>query len=116
QRTMICAQEPATKGSSAAISAKELARFKNPDELWDYIGELKKGPKEKPKSPEEFERSFKDDVQKLLAASDEFIARYPMDQRRWEARLIKAQLAGALDSTGTQTEEIQKQLTGIANS
>ncbi len=81
--------QTAAPATGAAPSA-ETAQSNTADDLWRQIQELKKGPAQQPKSKEEFAGYLR----KLDAAAQDFSKRFPSDPRRWDAKMLDAQITG----------------------
>lgn len=107
--SILHAQEPkasdAKPATAAPASPEDFSKYKTADEFWARIEELKKGPKDRPTS-----RSAVADYLKTLAAgADEFAKRFPEDKRRWDAKLLIAELTGVIAQFKGETPDFKKQ-------
>src|SRR5258706_6336828 len=69
---------------------QDLSQIKTADDLWKHIDELKAGRAEQPASEEEARKSYGEMFRKLLAATDDFIKRFPDDGRKWDVKMLRA--------------------------
>jgi len=77
-------------GSSIAA---DLSQFKTADALWTHIQELQKGPQQQPQTEEEARHVTAEFVKQFDAVLAKFIASYPADARRWDAKVLQVQTA-----------------------
>jgi thiol-disulfide isomerase/thioredoxin len=79
-----------------AVNASDLSRYTTADALWLHIQDLKKGPKARPATAEEYRQIMSDMLEQLSTATAEFLKRYPNDPRKWDARLLEIETNGAI--------------------
>jgi thiol-disulfide isomerase/thioredoxin len=86
-------EEPAaeTKAETPA-AAGDLGRFKSADELWAHIQVLDRGPDFAGVGRDEIDQVIGRFLKEYDAALTQFLTRYPDDARRWDARLLRAQV------------------------
>ncbi len=112
----LCAADAPKKDTPAKDTAEkksdDLSQYKTADDLWKHLGELKRGPGHGFKNKEEMV-GYLDNIK---ASSVEFIRRYPDDARRWEAKMMNAQVTAVLaqvsggKATGDQQEAVCKEI------
>ena len=111
----IGAQEAAVPDTESSTT---LSSFKTADELWAHIEKLQRGPTTQPESRQEAVTLMNDFLAGMEAALNEFISRYPIDPRRWSARLILVDLQNFKSMKGgpkPDPAKLQSELTTIAN-
>jgi len=96
-----------SQGQVPAYAAQDLSQFSTPDALWLHIQEVKKGPKMRAATAEEYRAAMGNAFSQLYAAATAFVTRYPEDLRKWDARLLQIeaqqsllQMQGRFDTAG----------------
>ncbi|MEA3209746.1 MAG: hypothetical protein QOE70_2803 [Chthoniobacter sp.] len=84
--------------------ADKLAEFKTADELWAHFQALQRGPRGQGTTPEARAKAFQEFVTEVCATGERFVALYPADPRRWEARLTAARLSQRVAKGKSQAE------------
>lgn len=75
--------------SAPAANPADLSQYKTADALWLHIQDVRKGPKTRPTTAEEYRTDVTTMITQLSASTAEFLTRYPADPRRWDARLLQ---------------------------
>jgi thiol-disulfide isomerase/thioredoxin len=83
---------------AAAADTTDLSQYQTADALWMHIQDVKKGPSVRPATPEQYKAVITGVVTQLAAGAAEFVKRYPDDPRKWDARLIAIEMAGAINN------------------
>jgi len=111
------AQTPAAISPAHAAGASDLSQYTTADALWSHINELRKGPGTGKVTLVQYRAIMTGYVSQILAGATDFMARFPNDPRRWNARLLQIEMGSQMSQlTGAQDEgSIIGQLQDLSN-
>jgi|GEM_PF-343980 len=92
---------------TAAKTAATLAQYKTADQLWAHLDTLRKHPPQQADTTRLTLAAYRKFLLALESAATEFQRRYPADPRRWEAQLIRAELAAHTQSFSEEEEPVR---------
>jgi len=101
------AQTPAAAAPAGATNAPALSQYTTADALWMHIEDVKKGPKTRPATAQEYQTVINNMVAQLYGSATEFLKRYPDDPRKWDARLLQIETGNALNGMQGQTNDLE---------
>jgi thiol-disulfide isomerase/thioredoxin len=93
--------------AAPAASSSDLSQYTTADALWLHIQDVKKGPKTRPTTAQEYQTVMTAMIAQLSAASTDFLKRFPNDPRRWDARLLQIETGSAVDSMGGRRSDLE---------
>jgi thiol-disulfide isomerase/thioredoxin len=94
-----------SSAQAPAPDASDLSQYATADALWLHIQEVKKGPKTRPASTQEYQDAIMSMLAQLNYGAGEFVKRYPDDPRKWDACLLVIETAGALGGASSSGDE-----------
>ena len=111
------AQTTAALAPAHAAGTSDLSQYTTADALWSHIQELRKGPGTHAVSLAQYHGLMAGYVSHILAGATDFLARFPNDPRRWNARLLQLEMGSQMNQqTGGQDDgNIIRQLQDLSN-
>jgi len=116
---LLCRAQTTVAALSPALAPgpSDPSQYTTADALWYHIQELKKGPGTRAVSSAQYYRVWTGYVSQILAGTTDFMARFPNDPRRWNARLLQLEMGSQMNQlTGRQDKgSIIQQLQDLSN-
>jgi thiol-disulfide isomerase/thioredoxin len=116
---LLCHAQTGVTALSPALATgpSGLWQYTTADALWSHIEELRKGPATRALSHAQYRALVTDYISQILAGATDFLARFPDDPRRWNARLLQIEMGSQMIqiSGGQDESSIVQQLQDLAN-
>jgi thiol-disulfide isomerase/thioredoxin len=96
---LLCGAQTTVAGLSPVLATgtPDLSQYKTADALWSHILELRKGPGTRAVSQARYRAAMAACVSQILAGATDFLARFPNDPRRWNARLLQLEMGSQMN-------------------